>query len=271
MEQQAERLRPVDSIPRPSPKRSKPRPRPTQPVPTDRLKFEVQTKILRIAALYSDSDFGTKELAELTSLAESTAGLNNRFYQKIGLFERVGKGRYRPTTPVLDYARSYSFEPEGASGELAAVFRDAWFFQSVEKRCAVGVATEGQLVEQLARECGTGSEYARQYEILLQWLEYVGLVSIVGGEVRVAGTKETPDPKPDAGSAVDDLDSGREKAPEAPKEDPAPDDSAVKPILQLSFSISLTADDLSRLDGPQIEQIFEGVGNIASLKKVLEN
>jgi hypothetical protein len=247
--------------------------RPRYPVPTDRLKFELQEKALRVVCMASRNGTEPVDAAKMASLmgvSTSTAPLSNAFFVSVGLMERVGKGDYLPSKLALEYQRKYSFDQTAAKAILAPAFANTWFYDAVRQRAALGSTSRDQMIETLAAEAQTDDSYKVQYGLLLDWLQYVGLVDLTGGVVKLRGDVDTP-PSPPAEQNV----SPPEPKPSSPVDQEQPADKPKvtegrsSSILSLSFTVDVTADDLAKLTGEQIAALFDGVGKVAAIKATL--
>jgi hypothetical protein len=257
--------------------RARPRPRATRALPTDRLKFDVQVTALLAFAVASDNGkraVTSEDLARRLSVATATAGLNNMFFAESGLITRESKGRYMPTAAVIEFARQCSFSSDRARFLLAEPLKSTWFYEEVAKQLKMGPTTDAKMIEVLAGAAGVNADRRSQLALLLQWLEYVGLIEgSPGGHVRLANGAataqmpgETPpsDPPDVAASPADPAttrpttDSGRE----------VPEPRQPDAVLTFSFDFAMTAEDLSKLSPEQIRAVFESVGQVMSLKAV---
>lgn len=255
----------------PARSRSPQKARPRYAVPTDRMRFEVQEKALRVICLASrggvepvDSD----KMAAHLHVPASKAALNNAFFVSVGLVEKSGKGDYLPTSIALDYQRKHSFDRRAAAALIAPCFTDTWFHDAVCQQLDIGAATRDQLIATLAAEAHTDDSYSVQYGMLLDWLEYVGLITTVDGRITVSG-KDAERPADDR-LELDTPDSDPRPAP-IPEQDAAP--RVAQPftapssaVLSLTFSVNLSLEDLAALSADQIAALFDGVGRVAAVK-----
>lgn len=250
--------------------------RPKYPVPTDRMKHSSAVDALRAFCALSKGgteSVTTAQLASNLGLSPVTAGLNNVFFASLGLLEQAGKGSYKPTELALAFYRKYTFDRAEAPPILAPAFRDQWFFEAVKHRLDVKPeSTKSQVIEVLAAAAGTDASYSVQYGQLLEWLEYVGLIKIDNGVVRVleAGTVSVkpvndgkkPTPLGEEGVVTPPVGEG-----ERPTEIAG---SAAPPVVSLSVEINVTAEDLVKLTADQITALFDGIGKVASVKAALQ-
>jgi hypothetical protein len=243
--------------------------RPKFPVPTDRLRFDKQVEALRVISTASRNGQETvdaRKMASLMGLAEATVPLNNAFFASVDLIKKVGKGDYLPTETAMAFQRKWTFDKEGASKLLAPAFVDSWFFEAVKQKTAIGPTTREDMVETLAILAETDSTYSTQCGMLLDWLEYVGLISMEGGVVAVVGDSAVADETPETPAPIIETPAPAPTAASVPvvglpHRGPA--------VVALSIDLHVTADDLARLSPEQISALFDGVGKVAAIQAVL--
>lgn len=254
------------------PRRAPSKARPRYAVPTDRLKFDSQVQALRAictASRNGQEPVTGEMMGNLMGILPVTAVLNNTFFASLGLLDKAGKGAYKPTDLALKFQQKWSFNRAEAAKLLAPAFMGSWFLKAVHQKLELGPATRAELIETLAGVAGTDDSYAAQYGFLLDWLEFVGLISTDGGMVKV--TEAAPEP---AGELADegDAESDPEQGPllgDKPPADRKRPDTGERPIVSFSVDIILTANDLARLSTEQIGALFEGIGRVAAVKDAL--
>jgi hypothetical protein len=241
-------------------------------LPTDRLKFETQVAALKAIAIkseYGKRAVGGDDLASALSVATTTGGLNNAFFLDSGLITREGRGQYKPTDIVNEFARKHSFDERAAGLLLAGTLAETWYYRAVRERLSISSATRDQMIGVLAHEAGATKERELQLGSLLDWLQYGGLIDARGAEVKLVAPAE-----------AQTQESLQEQVPADHKDDPPPGDStpagATTPrgqtplqggsVLSLNFEFSLTAADLSKLKPEQIKTLFESVGGVMAIK-----
>lgn len=246
--------------------------RPKYPVPTDRLKFEMQEKALRVVCTASrggQEPVDAEKMAGLLGVAATTAPLNNAFFVDVGLMEKRGKGSYLPTPVALQYQQKWSFDPKAAPAILVPAFAGTWFYEVVRQLLEVGPTTREQAIAALAAEAHTDSSYATQYGFLLDWLEYVGLIGADGGVVVIGSNIPLPDEgagRTDQGPPVEPPTAKRADHQEP---EPAARPAAGTVVLAVDIKFTATAEDIARLSPEQIAMLFEGVGKLHAAKAAL--
>jgi hypothetical protein len=243
-----------------------------KPLPTDRAKFATQTDALRAfvrASNRGEEAVGAAEVAARISITEATAGLVNSFFVEAGFLTKEGKGRYKPVAAVNEYTRLHSFDPEKAQKQLAQPLRTSWYFTEVASELQGGPATEDTLINVLALAAGAEGDRRPQLELVLDWLEYAGLIVRDNGNVRLADQPETDaDASGESGQTAD-----TQVEPETPvtKSKGATKERGNAPqVIGFSFEFSLTADDLRKLTPEQITATFEAVGKVMAIKAAME-
>lgn len=266
--------------------RARPRPRTAKALPTDRLKFDAQVMALKALAMESHNGsraVGSAELARRIGVADATAGLNNNFFSEAGLAVKAGKGKYKPTEAALKFEREASFDQAAAAKEnLAGPLSKTWFFKEVKSQIALGDAAENRIIAVLASAAGASGVHRPKLVSLLEWLKFAGLVTVKGGQVRLA----------DNAPAIPEPQSDHDEEPRAPEQavnGGTPDPAATVPqspkpttnptpqvgqdrgpvVLEINFSCSYTAKDLAELDPDQIKALYEAVGGVQAVQAAL--
>lgn len=160
--------------------------RPTKTLPTDRITFDNQLKILRAwAALgMSGKPITNEDVAAAVGMKASTIALANPFFSNIGLLMKVDNG-YIPAPQVVDFFRSTEWDESTAAHKLAPVLREQWFALAVIPTLAVsGSMTEEQAIARLADAASATKEYKNQLGVLVDYLNGSGLLIHEGDQIR---------------------------------------------------------------------------------------
>lgn len=255
--------------------------RPKYAVPTDRMKFDTQVQALQanvIASSNGAKPVDASALATYMGVSAATAVLNQAFFRDVGLIEKTGKGTYKPSDTAIKFQQEWSFDKVAAPKVLAPLFVTTWFYETVKRRVAMGPTSVEQMIQTLAGVAETDSSYSTQYGFLLEWLEFVDLISMDAGTVALRDGDESAPEEP---APVDDLGPLETpervlvpKGPLAAKVEPAVPEPIVTiqrgpAVIDITVSVYATADDLARLTGEQIAALFEGIGKVASVKAAL--
>lgn len=180
--------------PAPSREPSRKRQRPVKVLPTDRVSIQKQKDALKVYASLHEANKGPVTNAQVGSvigLNASTAGLMNSFFVDTGLLEKV-EGGFLPSEEVKDYLRAIQWEEEFPGRRLRPVLSTTWFSQALLPHLSVGSKDEKEAVLILAREANADRAYQPQLKILLDYLEFGGLIEQEGGTVRATPPGDAP-------------------------------------------------------------------------------
>lgn len=247
----------------PKPERAKAQPRSERPLPTDRMKFAIQVETLK--AYVSASGQGrhaisTDDLDGHVSVTPSTAGLNNAFFHSSGLLAKESRGRYLPIPEVVAFAREAGFDSAEAAKLLGPVLAKTWYYEATRNRIELEAASRQQVIQCLARAAGAQGHHIAQLDTIIDWLAFVGLVTVEGDTVRLAEA---------AGPATADTDTTAPE-PEEVTETPTSAPARQRGAAVLSFSLELTADDLAKISAEQITALFTAVGQVMAAKNAAD-
>lgn len=238
-------------------------------LPTDRLKFDNQIKVLRaVAATSGNARRGStaEAMSAAIDLSGGTGGLNSRFFRSAGWFESVGRGEYTASPGLLAYNQHITIDPDAhheATAAMRTEVEESWFWETLEPILANGHPISLKLaILELAKAAGA-TNHALQLETIVDWLGWVGLVDREGDQIKlreVVPTDEQAQAKVEiaeiitgnAGSVDEDEPSdavgGVEEAVSAPTPAAGPDLDA---IVSFNMSVRLTAADMKSLDQEQ--------------------
>jgi hypothetical protein len=265
-------LRPVEDGPDQS-KRQPQRQRPGKSLPTDRLKFDLQVRILQTLGRLSGPGKRAVEADDLSraigGVATTTVGLSNGFFRDSGWIDRQGRGRYVATDALVEYSRRLAADPaqpQRAIERLRDPVRQSWYWQTLQPALAAGPVPLAEAIVMLAKEADAGMGHVPMLENVVEWLRWVGLVTVSDDQLRLAeATAEPaeaasrPEPAPDSPAATPAASEGK-------KPTTGQGGSLPGAVLAFSFDLQVTADDLSRLDPEQIRALFEAVGKVLAIK-----
>jgi len=264
-------LRPVEDAP--DHKRQPQRQRPGKSLPTDRMKFDLQVRILRTLGRLSGPGKRPVTADDLSraigGVANTTVGLSNGFFRDSGWIERQGRGRFAATDALLEYTRHLAADPtqpQRAVERLRDPVRQSWYWQTLQPALAAGSVPLNEAIVMLSQEADAGAGHIPMLQNVVEWLRWVGLVVVSDDQISL--TDATVQPA--------ELGNGSEPAHDSPATEPA-DPKSEKPttsqggpppgtVLAFGFDLHLTADDLSRLEPDQIKALFEAVGTVMALR-----
>jgi hypothetical protein len=250
-------------------------------LPTDRMEFETQVQVLKAYAIASRNGreiVTGEDLARHVSVGEDTARLNNRFLAESGLIVAEQRGAYKPVEAVLEFSRKLGFGQPNPGHTLASVVRNTWYFEAVTDRLEMGPPSRNELIMALADVAGAEAHHRRKLDNIIDWLEYVGLVSIVDDTVRLGDVEQADASRDvadaDGRAAGDTLESGASPHAERPIVPPPVPVPAAAPaaadpdpmVLSINVSLNLSRDSVSALTTEQLNTLLKGVGAVAQIK-----
>ncbi len=165
-------LRPLPTEPTTAPERSSPRQRPQRSLPTDRLKMDVQQRLLSAFASLSGvarRTVDSQQLGASLGISAASAGLCNGFFTECGWIERTGKGQYVASDALLDYHRRYGIAPDDPDsvGPLRETMRRSWYFQVLRPMIGQGPVSRRNSLIALMCEAGATHDHLPQLINLL--------------------------------------------------------------------------------------------------------
>lgn len=267
-------------------RRNDPRKRPAKSLPTDRMKFEVQVRVLQAAARLSGAGKRAIDAQALShamsgEVSHYTVGLSHQFFVDCGWLEKRGRGEYAAADALIDFNRRLSVGDDlsRAVEALRAPVTQSWFWRALEPQLVHGAVPIAEVMVVLMQEAEVGSAHVPQIRNVLEWLRFVGLITLVDdrvGPTAVVEGRGAPapvvEPKPqepaaeqvEAPTALLHAESALlHRAPE-PRTPASP-----APVLSFDFSFKLSLEDLSQLSGEQIKALFEAVGTVMAVKAAL--
>lgn len=208
----------------PQPERASAKSKPTKTLPTDRVSHDSQLGVLRAYAKASE-DAGrgavsNNDVAKYSSIAGSSISLCNQFFVDIGLLIREGL-KQRPADVVFAYDQACDWGGERPAAKLAPLIASSWFGRSLLAKLSLKSMTLSESLAFLAEECRAAPEYKPNVQLLLDYLEAVGLIAIDANtvsKVRPNGNgaddpPPPPPPPPQPGSGADQLAHAAMKQP----------------------------------------------------------
>lgn len=273
-----------------TPPRAEKRRRPSKSLPTDRIKFETQVRVLQTMGRLSGAGraVDNQRLSKALNgeVSHYTVGLSHAFFVDAGWLEKRGRGDYAASQALLDFTRRVSTGSElvKAVESLRTTAREAWFWRAVEPHLTHAAAPAHEVLVTLMQEAQVGEAHLPQLRILLEWLRFVGLIESTDDGIAAAGPARTPStgtylPADSRGEVAPVRDAATPipgaptvaTAPthhaltEVPAAAPAPSKRADS-VLSLDVSLQVTAADLAKLNPEQIQALFQAVGAVLAIK-----
>jgi hypothetical protein len=261
-------------------KRREARSRPAKPLPTDRMKIELQLRVLQtVGRLGTDKKpISPDRLADALNkeVSPSTVALSHSFFTDCGWLARLGRGEYAAADPLIAYSRRLA---AGSADTALPFLRQSaargWFWPVIMPLVSHGPAKLAEVTVALMTAAEVGDAHRPQIKMLLDWLVLIGLVTVANDTVTLADADVPP-------TDVVEEEGEKNDTPGGPAGDPAgaqgrgalpgsttvkpPQPAASPPVLSFSFHLNLTAEDLAKLSGEQIEAIYAAVGKLYAIK-----
>jgi hypothetical protein len=256
-------------------------------LPTDRLSFDKQVDVLRAIAQLSGpskKSVTAEDASAAIGLKGNTAGLCNKFFRDTGWVVSTGRGTYAATEPLLEYHRHLNIDAqdfEGARRYLVTPAQGSWYWVALEP-ILDGGARKPMVLLTLSKAAGA-HDHTPQLEMIVTWLEWLGLVRREGDVIFPTATEGSP--SADAGNGLGEdasepvadtpaTEDGSLSEPEtlahevqSAERDGAlatplssttlldgPDASA---LVSFSFSVRITAEDAAKLSAEQLQSVLD--------------
>ena len=166
----------------------------TKVLPSDRLAFDRQVEAIKAFAAEYEANGGnpvTNEKAGgINKMAAATIIVTNAFFCDIGLLSRTDKG-FIPSEEALNFMRAiHGLSPETAGEKLKSLFSNQWFSQVLIPRLRMRPLDIREAVIILGEESRAGKEHQERIEILIEFLNFVGLIRKEGSQIFLANTDD---------------------------------------------------------------------------------
>lgn len=258
------------AAPGPAPNESpKPRSEPQQALPTDRITFLNQLKLLRAYAAASNG--GTKrvsneDVAAVVEMKASTVSLANSFFVKNGFLIRSGR-EYTPTKEVLEYKLAHEWDESTAALKLGPLVERTWFAQALKPKLDLRPMEESEALSDLAQRASAGPEYRNQIKTLIDYMVTSGMVSREGTILSLV--RRRPGEAPSLPLAEDEKPA---PPPVKPPADEPSADLATLPFGQvgtIKFAVTINVDitQMSQWEPQRLAAFFTGLAQVISAQK----
>ncbi len=128
-----------------------------------------------------------------------TIVVTNAFFVESGLLTRQKEDQgFIPTPEALAYHKAWEWNPETAGHKLGDLFERTWFSEALIPRLKMRPHEDRDAKTVLAEACGASKDYEARVSLLLDYLEFAGLIVREGGMVKAVGSKRpeaAPTPK----------------------------------------------------------------------------
>ena len=176
-------------------------------LPTTRGSFKTQVSILKGygAAAESHGEFvSLGNVADACGLSKDTVSVCNEFFRDVGFLSRQGR-RFKPSADVLEFVRASHWNADTAGHVLGQVIRRTWFGQATLTRLTVRALNKVDIVEALAQEAGASVDHKPRVEMLIDYLEFSGVIRRNGDlyEPVREGVDARPDDPPTPPTTAD--------------------------------------------------------------------
>jgi hypothetical protein len=225
-----------------------------------------------------------EDLSAAIGLKGNTGGLSNKFFRDSGWIIPAGRGAYTAADPLMEYHRHLNVDPNDTSGArryLADSARSSsWYWEVLEPMLEGGIR-QTLVLHTLSKEAGA-YEHTEQLLLILEWLEWLGLIRRDGetvfpaaseGSLR-AETDSPADEEPEQEPATEEAPAGQDAAMESAlaEQETAAAGNAQKPadrdarpteeidtsaLVSFSFNVRITADDAAKLSAEQLKALLE--------------
>jgi hypothetical protein len=243
--------------------------RPDKAIPTDRLRFDNQVRVLQYVAQASGNTrrgCDAEDMSAALDLKSGTGGLNSKFFQAAGWFEPVGRGAYTASAGAIEWNRHIAIDADGQYAAAAGLRREvtsSWFWETLGPILESGqpISKKVALLE-LAKAAGA-TNHTLQLETILDWLDWVGMIIREADQVRLR-TESSGDDEDGADQALSAtvvdvaVDTDAVSSDGSAAGEPAPPAGLPESDAVVSFNLSvrLTADNVRELDQEQRDFIL---------------
>jgi len=243
-------------------------------LPTDRLSFEKQVEALKAIAQLSGPGkrpVTAEDISASLGLKGNTGGLSNKFFRDTGWIEPSGRGLYVAADGLVAFHRHLGMDPQdlaGAQAYLLDAVRTGWYWEEIEGMVQGAGVRATAVLHALARAAGASADHKEQLGLIVDWLEWLGLVRREGEIIAAADPAQpsVPADKPEEEAQAVEADEPAldvipvAEAEEQPARQAAPEVSANPvmdtAIVSMHFSVRITADDAVKLSDEQLKALL---------------
>ena len=188
--------------------------KPDKYLPAARISTKKQWETLRAMSVASNNQGGAvsiKDVASIQSMHPNSISMCNPFFIEACLITKQGH-KFIPCKEVIEYAKSMEWDSDFAGHKLAPLIRNTWFANVVLLRLQMKPIKEKDAISALAEESNSAPKYKGQLVMLIDYLEFSGLLQ------RNNGMLEKP--KEESRDSEDPSKKPPEDPSKKPPEDP---------------------------------------------------
>ena len=222
--------------------------KPTKALPTDRMSFEKQLRVLRAYPAASGPEQVATSNAEVGKVADippTSVSMVNEFMVECGLLVREGL-KQRPTQALFDYLSAWEWNQETAGLKLAPAFGTMWFAKALLPKLALRQMTRDEAITYLADEAKASKDYKGQLDLLIDYLAVAGLIVVDGNTVSKSASKREEEAPPP--SQIEKNQSRHENEPDPSDVERFSIPLPGKPSATIIVPKGLDADDWDMLN-----------------------
>lgn len=246
-----------------------PRRKPIQPLPTDRIQFENQTKLIRAYAVAAGPEgrgVTNAVVARIVTMHPDTVALSNAFFTGVGLIQRTDSG-FVPAPEVIAFNRAFEWNPETAGFKLAPVMERAWFGQCLIPRLRVaGTMDEREAIEALASASDTPPQQKKQLELILDYMATAGLIQREGGVLRIMRQGQQPVPVTESQEAPPTQPENRNAPTKGSPLAAALFPSSADGMVQFHISVRVSMAEFKDWQADRLSAFFSGIAKVLSAR-----
>lgn len=207
-------------------------PKSNHPLPSAKLAIDKQYNALRAFAIASGSErdpVSIHAVADILQIHSGSISMCNPFFVDAKLISKVGH-KFTPADEVFEYAQRMEWEDPDAGKKLAPVLEETWFAKALIPRLKLKSIAEKAGIGVLSEVSNASPSEKRQLVMLIDYLEYAGLLIRENG--TLIGIKNTGTTSSEAVEKV-------EKSPQIQDVVTAPTRDAVDESLYTSLTIPI--------------------------------
>ncbi|TFH72382.1 hypothetical protein E3V39_12440 [Gammaproteobacteria bacterium LSUCC0112] len=161
-------------------------------LPSAKLAVQNQFTLLKAFAVASTDarkPVSIQDIADIQGLSPNSVSICNPFFVESGLIHKSGHS-FTPCQEVIAYRQRLEWEDLDAGKKLAPVIRNTWFSEALVLRLQMNPITEDNAVQVLSEVSSAHPSERRQLSMLLDYMEFAGIIARDGNMVRLV--KEKP-------------------------------------------------------------------------------